>query len=92
MRSKAGRDGRRLPDRRRSGNAKGAIERITFGQQRCATRTGRWISYGLLCNRRNTSRDRVIDKFEMPSPVTADQRFEAALREKGVGFANTLLE
>jgi hypothetical protein len=46
----------------------------------------------LLCNRRNTSRDRVIDKFEMPSPVTADQRFEAALREKGVGFANTLLE
>src|SRR6516162_4319065 len=83
MRSKAGRGGSRLPDRRRSGNAKGTLERITFGQQRCATRTGRCISYRLLCNRRNTSRDRVIDKFEMPLPVTADKRFEAVFREKG---------
>jgi hypothetical protein len=88
MRSKAGRGGRRLPDRRRSGNAKGTLERITFEQQRCAARTGGCISYRLLCNRRNASRDRVIDKFEMPLPVTTDKRFEAALREKGVGFAS----
>jgi hypothetical protein len=42
----------------------------------------------LLGNRRNTSWDRVIDKFEMPLPVTAGRRFEAALKEKVIGFAD----
>jgi hypothetical protein len=34
----------------------------------------------------------VIDKFEMPLPVTADRRFEAALKRRGSASPTTLLE
>jgi hypothetical protein len=80
---------RRLPDRRRRRKREGhrRVHHLR-GNQRGATRTRRCISYGLLGNHRNTSRRRVIDMFEMPLPVTADGRIEAALNEKGIGFAD----
>jgi hypothetical protein len=42
----------------------------------------------LLGNRRNASRDRVIDTFEMPLPVTADKWIEAGFQEDGIAFVD----
>jgi len=64
----------RIGDYIEGGNAKGTVERITFRTLALRHQNGplRFVPYGSLGSVRNNSRDWVIDKFEIPLPVTVD--------------------
>ena len=64
----------RIGDYIESGNAKGIVERITFRTLALRHQNGplHFVPYGSLGSVRNNSRDWVIDKFEIPLPVTVD--------------------
>jgi small-conductance mechanosensitive channel len=57
-----------------SGNAKGIVERISFRAVALRHQNGplHFVPYGSLSAVRNDSRDWVVDKFEIPLPVTVD--------------------
>jgi small-conductance mechanosensitive channel len=56
------------------GNAKGAVERITLRTVALRHHNGplHFVPYGALGTVRNTSRDWVIEKFNLPLPIDAD--------------------
>jgi small-conductance mechanosensitive channel len=62
----------RIGDYIESGNAKGVVERIMFRALALRHQNGplHFVPYGSLGSVRNNSRDWVIDKFEIPLPVT----------------------
>jgi len=64
----------RIGDYIESGSAKGIVERITFRTLALRHQNGplHFVPYGSLGSVRNNSRDWVIDKFEIPLPVTVD--------------------
>ena len=64
----------RIGDYIEGGNAKGTVERITFRTIALRHQNGplHFVPYGSLGSVRNNSRDWVIDKFEIPLPVTVD--------------------
>jgi moderate conductance mechanosensitive channel len=64
----------RIGDYIEGGSAKGTVERITFRTVALRHQNGplHFVPYGSLGSVRNNSRDWVIDKFEIPLPVTAD--------------------
>src|SRR5215468_4024665 len=64
----------RIGDYIESGSAKGVVERITFRTLALRHQNGplHFVPYGSLGSVRNNSRDWVIDKFEIPLPVTVD--------------------
>jgi small-conductance mechanosensitive channel len=77
----------RIGDYIESGTAKGVGERITF--RTLALRHQNWplrfVPYGSLGSVRNNSRDWVIDKFEIPLPVTVDsERIRKLVKRIGV--------
>ena len=64
----------RIGDYIEGGNAKGTVERITFRTIALRHQNGplHFVPYGSLGSVRNNSRDWVIDKFEIPLPVSVD--------------------
>jgi moderate conductance mechanosensitive channel len=64
----------RIGDYIEGGTAKGTVERITFRTVALRHQNGplHFVPYGSLGSVRNNSRDWVIDKFEIPLPVTVD--------------------
>lgn len=64
----------RIGDYIEGGNAKGTVERITFRTVALRHQNGplHFVPYGTLGSVRNNSRDWVVDKFEIPLPVTVD--------------------
>jgi small-conductance mechanosensitive channel len=64
----------RIGDYIEGGNAKGTVERVTFRTMALRHQNGplHFVPYGALGSVRNNSRDWVIDKFEIPLPVTVD--------------------
>jgi small-conductance mechanosensitive channel len=64
----------RIGDYIEGGNAKGTVEKITFRTVALRHQNGplHFVPYGSLGTVRNNSRDWVIDKFELPLPVTVD--------------------
>jgi small-conductance mechanosensitive channel len=64
----------RIGDYIEGGNAKGTVERITFRTVALRHQNGplHFVPYGSLGSVRNNSRDWVIDKFEIPLPVSVD--------------------
>src|SRR5215472_3461122 len=64
----------RIGDYIESGSTKGVVERITFRTLALRHQNGplHFVPYGSLGSVRNNSRDWVIDKFEIPLPVTVD--------------------
>jgi small-conductance mechanosensitive channel len=64
----------RIGDYIEGGTAKGTVERITFRTIARRHQNGplHFVPYGSLGSVRNNSRDWVIDKFEIPLPVTVD--------------------
>src|SRR5215472_9624721 len=64
----------RIGDYIEGANAKGIVERITFRTLALRHQDGplHFVPYGALGTVRNNSRDWVIDKFEIPLPVTVD--------------------
>jgi small-conductance mechanosensitive channel len=63
----------RVGDYIEGGSAKGVVERITFRTVALRHQNGplHFVPYGSLGAVRNNSRDWVIDKFEIPLPITA---------------------
>jgi moderate conductance mechanosensitive channel len=64
----------RIGDYIEGGNAKGTVERITFRTVALRHQNGplHFVPYGTLGSVRNNSRDWVVEKFEIPLPVTVD--------------------
>src|SRR5215472_4522463 len=64
----------RIGDYIESGSTKGVVERITFRTLALRHQNGplHFVPYRSLGSVRNNSRDWVIDKFEIPLPVTVD--------------------
>jgi moderate conductance mechanosensitive channel len=64
----------RIGDYIEGGTAKGTVERITFRTIARRHQNGplHFVPYGSLSSVRNNSRDWVIDKFEIPLPITVD--------------------
>ena len=64
----------RIGDYIEGGNAKGTVERITFRTVALRHQNGplHFVPYGSLGSVRSNSRDWVIDKFEIPLPITVD--------------------
>jgi small-conductance mechanosensitive channel len=77
----------RIGDYIESGNAKGIVERITFRTLALRHQNGplHFVPYGSLGSVRNNSRDWVIDKFEIPLPITVDSERIRKL-VKGIGL------
>jgi small-conductance mechanosensitive channel len=77
----------RIGDYIESGNAKGNVERITFRTLALRHQDGplHFVPYGSLGSIRNNSRDWVIDKFEIPLPVTVDsERIRKLIKKIGL--------
>src|SRR5215471_17019063 len=77
----------RIGDYIEGGNAKGVVERITFRTLALRHQNGplHFVPYGLLGTVRNNSRDWVIDKFEIPLPVTVDsERIRKLVKKIGL--------
>jgi len=77
----------RIGDYIESGNAKGNVERITFRTLALRHQDGplHFVPYGSLGSIRNNSRDWVIDKFEIPLPVTVDsERIRKLVKKIGL--------
>jgi small-conductance mechanosensitive channel len=77
----------RIGDYIESGNAKGVVERITFRTLALRHQNGplHFVPYGSLGSVRNNSRDWVIDKFEIPLPVTVDsERIRKLIKRIGL--------
>ena len=77
----------RIGDYIESGNAKGIVERITFRTLALRHQNGplHFVPYGSLGSIRNNSRDWVIDKFEIPLPVTVDsERIRKLVKKIGL--------
>jgi small-conductance mechanosensitive channel len=77
----------RIGDYIESGNAKGIVERITFRTLALRHQNGplHFVPYGVLGSVRNNSRDWVIDKFEIPLPITVNSERIRKL-VKGIGL------
>jgi moderate conductance mechanosensitive channel len=77
----------RIGDYIESGSAKGVVERITFRTLALRHQNGplHFVPYGSLGSVRNNSRGWVIDKFEIPLPVTVDsERIRKLVKRIGV--------
>jgi moderate conductance mechanosensitive channel len=77
----------RIGDYIEGGNAKGTVERITFRTVALRHQNGplHFVPYGTLGSVRNNSRDWVIDKFEIPLPVTVDsERIRKLVKKIGL--------
>ena len=77
----------RIGDYIESGSAKGVVERITFRTLALRHQNGplHFVPYGSLGSVRNNSRDWVIDKFEIPLPVSVDsERIRKLMKRIGV--------
>jgi small-conductance mechanosensitive channel len=77
----------RIGDYIESGNAKGNVERITFRTLALRHQDGplHFVPCGSLGSIRNNSRDWVIDKFEIPLPVTVDsERIRKLVKKIGL--------
>jgi small-conductance mechanosensitive channel len=80
----------RVGDYIESGNAKGIVERITFRTVALRHQNGplHFVPYGSLGAVRNNSRDWVVDKFEIPLPVTVDsERVRKLVKKIGLEMA-----
>jgi small-conductance mechanosensitive channel len=76
----------RIGDYIEAGSAKGNVERITFRTVALRHQNGplQFVPYGSLGSVRNNSRDWVIDKFEIPLPITVDsERFRKMVKAIG---------
>jgi small-conductance mechanosensitive channel len=77
----------RIGDYIEGGNAKGTVERITFRTVALRHQNGplHFVPYGTLGSVRNNSRDWVIDKFEIPLPVSVDsERIRKLVKKIGL--------
>jgi small-conductance mechanosensitive channel len=77
----------RVGDYIEGGNAKGTVERITFRTVALRHQNGplHFVPYGTLGSVRNNSRDWVVDKFEIPLPVTVDsERIRKLVKKIGI--------
>ena len=77
----------RIGDYIEGGNAKGTVERITFRTVALRHQNGplHFVPYGTLGSVRNNSRDWVVDKFEIPLPVTVDsERIRKLVKKIGL--------
>jgi small-conductance mechanosensitive channel len=77
----------RIGDYIEGGNAKGTVERITFRTVALRHQNGplHFVPYGTLGSVRNNSRDWVIDKFEIPLPVSVDsERIRKLVKKLGI--------
>jgi small-conductance mechanosensitive channel len=74
----------RVGDYIESGNAKGTVERIMFRTLALRHQNGplHFVPYGSLGSIRNNSRGWIIDKFEIPLPVTVDSELIRKLIKK----------
>src|SRR5260370_18125955 len=77
----------RIGDYIEGGNAKGTVERITFRTVALRHQNGplHFVPYGALGSVRNNSRDWVIDKFEIPLPISVDsERVRKLIKRLGL--------
>jgi small-conductance mechanosensitive channel len=77
----------RIGDYIEGGNAKGTVERITFRTIALRHQNGplHFVPCGSLGSVRNNSRDWVIDKFEIPLPVSVDsEKIRKLVKKIGV--------
>jgi len=74
----------RIGDYIEGGSAKGTVERITLRTVALRHQNGplHFVPYGTLGSVRNNSRDWVIDKFELPLPISVDSEFIRKLVKK----------
>ena len=76
----------RIGDYVESGTAKGTVEKITFRTVALRHQNGplHFVPYGLLGSVRNNSRDWVIDKFEIPLPISvSSERIRKMVKKIG---------
>ena len=77
----------RIGDYIEAGTAKGTVEKITFRTVALRHQNGplHYVPYGSLGSVRNNNRDWVIDKFEIPLPMTVDsERVRRLVKKIGI--------